>query len=89
MLTSSGLSLTVRQREILAFIQSKPYPPTVREIGAAFGIRSPNGVTCHLLALERKGAIIRERGKARGILHPGDSTPLPPWTTLPFGGMIG
>ena len=43
------------------------YGPTVREIGNEFGIRSPNGVMCHLKALEKKGLIIREAHMARAI----------------------
>jgi len=63
--------LTVRQREIYDFIQDKiegrGYGPTVREIGQAFDIRSPNGVMCHLKALEKKGLIKREGFSARAI----------------------
>jgi len=51
--------LTDRQREIYEFIrkkiESRGYGPTVREIGENFGIKSPNGVMCHLKALEKKG----------------------------------
>ena len=62
---------TERQMEIYSFIRDKihtrGYGPTVREIGAAFKIRSPNGVVCHLKALERKGMISRaEKGRGRG-----------------------
>src|SRR5438270_2181606 len=64
-------SLTERQREIYNFIKSKiegrGYGPTVREIGTAFEIRSPNGVMCHLKALEKKGLIKREGFSARAI----------------------
>ena len=63
--------LTDRQREIYDFIRSKiesrGYGPTVREIGLAFGIKSPNGVMCHLKALEKKGMITRERHMSRAI----------------------
>src|SRR5215471_7077668 len=63
--------LTDRQREIYEFIRSKiegrGYGPTVREIGLAFDIKSPNGVMCHLKALEKKGLIIREEHAARAI----------------------
>src|ERR671937_1048536 len=63
--------LTERQREIYDFIRSKietrGYGPTVREIGLAFDIKSPNGVMCHLKALEKKGLIIREGFSARAI----------------------
>src|SRR5581483_7420829 len=63
--------LTERQREIYEFIRDKietrGYGPTVREIGNAFEIKSPNGVMCHLKALEKKGLIIREGFSARAI----------------------
>lgn len=63
--------LTERQREIYDFIrikiESRGYGPTVREIGEGFGIKSPNGVMCHLKALEKKGLIIREEHAARAI----------------------
>ena len=63
--------LTDRQREIYEFIEermdTRGYGPTVREIGAAFKIKSPNGVMCHLKALEKKGLIRKERGAARAI----------------------
>jgi repressor LexA len=64
-------SLTERQREIYDFIrdkiESRGYGPTVREIGQGFDIRSPNGVMCHLKALEKKGLIKREGFSARAI----------------------
>jgi repressor LexA len=63
--------LTERQREIYDFIkekiESRGYGPTVREIGDSFEIRSPNGVMCHLKALEKKGLIKRESFSARAI----------------------
>jgi len=62
---------TERQMEIYAFIRDKihtrGYGPTVREIGTAFKIRSPNGVVCHLKALERKGLITRGKNMSRAI----------------------
>ena len=62
---------TERQMEIYAFIRDKihtrGYGPTVREIGLAFKIRSPNGVVCHLKALERKGMITRGKNMSRAI----------------------
>src|SRR5881397_3300791 len=77
--------LTERQREIYEFIrhkiESRGYGPTVREIGTAFEIKSPNGVMCHLKALEKKGLIIREGFSARAIQlvdhrRPGAELPL-------------
>lgn len=64
-------TLTTRQREIYDFIRSKihgrGYGPTVREIGEAFEIKSPNGVMCHLKALQKKGLISREPNMSRAI----------------------
>jgi repressor LexA len=63
--------LTDRQKEILAFINqsiaSRGYPPTLREIGRQFGIRSTNGVNDHLRALEKKGYLQREDMKSRAL----------------------
>ena len=63
--------LTDRQKEIYDFIKEKietrGYGPTVREIGLEFGIKSPNGVMCHLKALVTKGLILRGKGLARAI----------------------
>lgn len=63
--------LTKRQQEIYEFIadkiRSRGYGPTVREIGAAFNIKSPNGVMCHLQALVKKGLIVREPNMSRAI----------------------
>lgn len=64
-------SLTKKQRLIYDFlkdkIQTRGYGPTVREIGLEFGIKSPNGVMCHLKALEKKGLISRESHMSRAI----------------------
>ena len=63
--------LTKRQRAIYDFIRDKirnrGYGPTVREIGHRFKISSPNGVMCHLKALEKKGLITREPNMSRAI----------------------
>ena len=64
-------TLTKRQRNVYEFIRSKirgrGYGPTVREIGEQFDITSPNGVVCHLKALEKKGLITREPNMSRAI----------------------
>jgi repressor LexA len=56
---------------ILAYIEESlrdtGRPPTIREIGAAFGIASTNGVRYHLDKLEREGKIRRDRFTSRGI----------------------
>jgi len=63
--------LTDRQAAVYEFIRdkirSRGYGPTVREIGEAFEISSPNGVMCHLKALEKKGLITREANMSRAI----------------------
>ena len=63
--------LTERQQKILTYIkrsiQEQGYPPTIREIGEAFGIRSTNGVNDHLKALERKGYLLRGELKSRAL----------------------
>lgn len=62
--------LTDRQLEILEFIHwsivTQGYPPSIREIGGNFGINSLRGVQVHLMALEKKGYIMRV-GKKRAI----------------------
>ena len=64
-------TLTERQEKILAFIkksiQEQGYPPTIREIGEHFGIRSTNGVNDHLKALERKGYLLRGELKSHFV----------------------
>jgi repressor LexA len=63
--------LTKRQKAVYDFIRDKirnrGYGPTVREIGDEFNIRSPNGVMCHLKAIEKKGLITREKNLSRAI----------------------
>ena len=63
--------LTERQRSVYDFVRDKivnrGYGPTVREIGENFNISSPNGVMCHLKALEKKGLIRRSPNKSRAI----------------------
>src|SRR5215207_9246230 len=82
-------ALTTRQKEIYDFLKDKivnrGYGPTVREIGAHFGIRSPNGVMCHLKALEKKGLITRESHMSRAIQL---NNPPQPKTSMPLAGII-
>lgn len=74
-------SLTPRQKDIYVFIRSKiqgrGYGPTVREIGNEFEIKSPNGVMCHLKALQKKGLINREPNMSRAISLCDDPTSAP------------
>lgn len=63
--------LTKRQKEIFEFIQhivqTKGYPPSVREIGLAVGLASSSTVHGHLSRLEEKGYIRRDPTKPRAI----------------------
>ena len=63
--------LTKRQQAILDFIEDfankRGYPPTLREIGNEFGIKSTNGVRVNIAALEKKQYIIRRPWLSRGI----------------------
>lgn len=82
--------LTQRQQDVYDLIRGlivrRGYGPTVREIGENFGIKSPNGVMCHLRALERKGLIRRSPNKSRAIelTHSADRS----GHALPMAGMV-
>ncbi|HHU20235.1 MAG TPA: transcriptional repressor LexA [Bacilli bacterium] len=64
-------SLSKRQEAILQYIKehvdSKGYPPSVREIGEAVGLASSSTVHGHLARLEKKGYIRRDPTKPRAI----------------------
>lgn len=63
--------LTDRQQQVLTFIRgcfsTEHTAPTVLEIADHFGFKSPNAVTRHLRALERKGHIRLRAGRNRNI----------------------
>ena len=52
---------------IAACIQQQGYPPSVREIGEAVGLKSPSTVHFHLKHLEEAGMIEKGAGKGRAI----------------------
>lgn len=70
--------LTERQRRILVEIrhsvETRGYPPSVREIGEVVGLTSPSSVNYQLKALERKGYLRRDPNRPRAIevLLPGE-----------------
>ena len=81
------VDLTERQLAILGYIaehiQQQRFPPTIREIGMAMGIRSTNGVNDHLKALERKGYLARGEMKSRALV------PTPKaWDALALSGPV-
>jgi repressor LexA len=71
--------LTPRQRLVLetvrASVESRGYPPSMREIGDAVGLTSPSSVKHQLMALERKGYLRRDPNRPRAIevVQPDDS----------------
>jgi repressor LexA len=84
-------ALTQRQRDILDFISAsiaeRGFPPTLREIGEHFNIRSTNGVNDHLKALEKKGHLRREDLKSRAMrpVLPDGSGEVVPLRRSPMG----
>ena len=67
--------LTKKQQEvydfILSFTSEHGYPPSIREIGAAVGLKSPSTVHFHMKGLEEAGVIVKAEGKTRAISLPG------------------
>lgn len=63
--------LNRREKDILNYIKSKisqqGYPPSVREIGTAVGLKSSSTVHGYLNSLESKGYIRRDPAKPRAI----------------------
>ena len=90
--------MTERQQEVLSFIRQqiaqRGYPPSIREIGLEFKIKSTNGVRGILQALERKGEIRRSPLLSRGIelMHPpiraAGAHALPGMTRIPIIGRV-
>lgn len=90
--------LTAKQQKIYDYIQTfsaeHGYPPSVREIGAAVGLKSPSTVHFHLKGLEEAGVIIKAEGKTRAITlvrhrPAGAGGAGPPRRSDPGGGQCG
>ena len=64
-------SINKREKAILKFIEKQikadGYPPSVREIGKAVGLKSTATVHGYLAALEKKGYIKKESQKGRTL----------------------
>jgi repressor LexA len=64
--------LTPRQRAILAVIrdtvETRGYPPSVREIGEGVGLTSPSSVAHQLGTLERMGYLRRDPNRPRALV---------------------
>ncbi|HTY13681.1 MAG TPA: transcriptional repressor LexA [Candidatus Omnitrophota bacterium] len=83
------MTLNQKQQEIFnyvrSYVESKGFPPSIREVCRAVGFASPRAGQKYLQALEEKGYIQREN-KPRGIkLLAGATTR---GTLLPFHGFI-
>jgi len=64
-------SLTERQQHILRVIRdtvaARGYPPSVREIGDAVGLRSPSSVHSQIASLQRNGYLRKDPSRPRAI----------------------
>lgn len=71
--------LTPKQQALCEFVRSytkeQGYPPTIREIGAHLGLRSPSTVSFHLKKLREAGVLSLEEGKTRSITLAEDALP--------------
>ena len=67
----SDRKITAKQEEILAYIKNeilkRGFPPAVREICQAVGLKSTSSVHSHLESLEKNGYIRRDPTKPRAI----------------------
>lgn len=69
--TEDTTDLTPRQRELLTFLVTELTGgriPTIRSMGRHLGIGSPNGVVCHLRALQTKGYLEWRVSRTRGVV---------------------
>ncbi|CAM5412666.1 LexA repressor [Streptomyces microflavus] len=66
---ANRVGLTSRQAAIIHFIEQQVglqgYPPSMREIGQAVGLKSSSSVSHQLMSLERKGFLYRDPHRPR------------------------
>lgn len=71
--------LSNRQQAILDYIKESikvnGYPPSVREIGQAVGLKSSSTVHAHLVHLEEKGLLRKDPSKPRALIPTPDPEP--------------
>lgn len=88
----AAVDLNDKQREILAYIKketnAKGYPPSVREICSAVGIKSTSTVHANLEKLEKMGLIRRDPTKPRAIEILDDSVNQREMLNLPIVGSV-
>ena len=90
--------LTEIERKILDFmvqyLRANTYQPSIREIGARFGIKSTKTVSEHLQTLADKGCLERDPSRSRGVkilgvdLSP-DTVAVPCYAEMPSNGTSG
>lgn len=84
--------LSEKQLEILeymrSFTQEHGFPPSVREVGEAVGLRSPSTVHAHLKALDRAGFITRDGRKMRALRVAGSGGAPESWRSVPVLGRV-
>ena len=73
---------------IIAFSAEHGYPPSVREIGAYVGLKSPSTVHFHLKGLESAGLINKAEGKTRSITVAQPEAPAAPEDRVPVVGSV-
>ena len=73
---------------IISFSAEHGYPPSVREIGAYVGLKSPSTVHFHLKGLEAAGLINKAEGKTRSITVAQPETPAVPADKVPVVGSV-
>ena len=66
-------------------LQRQGYPPSVREIGEAVGLKSPSTVHFHLKHMEELGVIGKGAGKGRALTL---TEPLPEENQIPIVGTV-
>ena len=66
---SSDIKMSVLLKFLKDYYAEKGYPPNVREMGKAMGVKSTSTVIYYLKKLEQKGLIIREMAKTRAITY--------------------
>ncbi len=87
------MHLTKKQKQILDFIEDfirmNGYAPSYEEMAEHFGLRSKATVYEHIQALEDKGYLRVQEGRARSleVVHM-DDTPVTPIIELPLVGLI-
>ena len=87
-------SITSKQQQVLDYIKEeilkRGYPPAVREICEAVGLKSTSSVHAHLESLEKKGYIRRDPTKPRAIeiVDDGFQTIRQEMTSIPIVGTV-